>query len=294
MKLRDALSFLTQQLRSLYDTPDITHTNAVWLLAHITHLSPTAIVTQLDTYHLTAQHTDFMHTCVQQLVHEKKPLQYLLGTVPFGELSLYVEPPVLIPRPETEEWCMQLIETITQRGQIPQIIIDLCTGSGCIALSLAHAFPDSTVYAVDIQPHAIELVTKNMRAARITNCIPVLSDLYDALPPLQADIIVANPPYISETEYRTLEPHITKWEDPQALVAADDGLAIITKIIAHAPRFLHPVRTDAHNIPAQLWIEIGATQADAVVRCFLAHHFSSVTVIPDIHCRDRVVTGVYE
>jgi len=290
MKLRTALTHLTQQLAHLYEAPSTTHHNAYWLLEKITQLSATNLFAQLDSYELTPLQEQNLTAYIHQLVHENKPLQYIIGLIPFGNLSLYIEPPVLIPRPETEAWCMALVQQLHELPAQPKIIIDLCTGSGCIALTLAHAFPQSTVYAVDIQPQAIALTQKNIQLNSITNCIPVLSDLYQAVPVVAADLIVSNPPYLSKDEWEAVEPHIKNWEDARALIAEDNGLSLIKKIIQKAPSFLQK-----HTSPTypQLWIEIGSTQAQTVVQLFTENNFSSVTVMRDINNHDRVIAGVY-
>jgi release factor glutamine methyltransferase len=166
--------------------------------------------------------------------------------------------------------------------------LDLCTGTGCIALAIAHAFPQSVVYGTDISTEALACARKNVQNNNIQNVSFISSDLFQNIDDdARYDIIVSNPPYISEHEWQSMKPRVTDWEDPRALLAPDEGLGLITDIIATAQNHL---KQWSSPIP-QLWIEIGYRQGGAVAELFEKHGFHSVVIHQDTYGNDRVVTG---
>ena len=164
--MREELRALTKKLTPLY--PNTAAITAQWLLSFITGKSSAELITQADKP-LSASETAHLESVLNQLLIEHKPLQYSIGTVPFLELNIAIRPPILIPRPETEYWCSLLIDHLTQLSNQELTILDMCTGSGCIALSLAHALPKSQVYAVDISEQACALAEENARRNSIEN-----------------------------------------------------------------------------------------------------------------------------
>jgi len=186
---------------------------------------------------------------------------------------------------ETEEWCENLIETLTQ----PISILDLATGSGCIAIALAQAFPQSRIYATDIAGSALELAEKNAAYNKVSTIEFKKSDVYANIPPdLLFDLIVSNPPYIAPEEWESLDSSVSKWEDPKALAAPDHGLAIIKKIIKEAHIWLKKDRP--HNIPS-LVIEIGYLQGPAVKELMEQAGFKNVAIKKDLDGKDRTIWG---
>ncbi|KAJ7268750.1 S-adenosyl-L-methionine-dependent methyltransferase [Mycena haematopus] len=181
-----------------------------------------------------------------------EPLQYILGTQPFGPLSIQVRRPVLIPRPETEHWTLRLAQLL--RPLRPLRVLDLGTGTGCIPLLLCHVLPPGTVRAhgIDINPAAVALAAEN-------------TALYPLFPPPALtgpwDLITCNPPYIPlPIWHSTLPPSVKDYEDPLALIGGGpDGLDFYTKIahlLQRAPTFLRGL----------IALEVGDGQADAVQR----------------------------
>lgn len=219
------------------------------------------------------------------------PIAYLIGSVPFLDLTITVKPPLLIPRPETEAWCAWLIEML-KKITIPLTIIEPCTGTGCIALALAQALPHATVIATDISPLAIEVALHNAERNSICNVHFYTADLLSVHDPsVRADLIVSNPPYIAESEWHSLDPSVAQWEDKRALVAPDNGLGIIKKLVAQAPYLIRSCQPLVdHHIP-NLLIEIGYTQAEGVVAIMKRAHYTAVQVQVDIAGNDRVVGG---
>jgi release factor glutamine methyltransferase len=220
------------------------------------------------------------------------PIAYLIGNVPFNDLDILVEPPTLIPRPETEEWVIDLIAKLKTLKSHTLTILDMCSGSGCIALALAKAFPQSTVYALDLSDKAIALGKKNAAHNGIKNVTFMQSDLFNELNTQHLfDIIVSNPPYISFDEFQELDASVSTWEDKQALVAADNGTAIINDIIEDAADYLKTDSEIAHTKIPQLIIEIGYRQADIVQNLMNSAGWIAVKILKDLEGKDRVVTG---
>lgn len=149
------------------------------------------------------------------------PLQYVLGSQPFGGLELVCRPRVLIPRWETEEWCCELARRLRASGPRPLQVVDLCTGTGCVGLQLQQSMPTAEVTAVDCSPHAVELAALNARR----NNLPMRVLQHDVLqwaPRLDGpppDLVVCNPPYIPRTSFvRETAPAVKLYEPRLALV----------------------------------------------------------------------------
>lgn len=274
---------LAQQLLPVYEELPVATSNAWWIIEALTKKTKANLIR--DSYfELTQDQQQTLTSWLHDILHNQKPLQYIIGEVSFLQLDLTIKPPILIPRPETEAWCDQLIVQLKTSNQYPRMILDLCTGSGCIGLALAQAFPHSTVYATDINPHALDLARYNAQRNGLQNIIFIESDLFQAIPAeLSFDLIVSNPPYIAQSEWQQLEPSVKLWEDHNALVAQDHGLALIKKIIAQAPDFLSPA--------AQVWIEIGYQQGTIVADFFKKRGFTEVNILSDLQNHDRVVHG---
>jgi release factor glutamine methyltransferase len=264
---------------------------AWWLLEALTGRTQTDLMVQ-RTIILNAEQHIQLEQWIGAIVKEHKPLAYILGQVPFGNLIIRVRPPVLIPRMETEEWVLHLIERIQGAGLKQFSVLDMCAGSGCIALLLAATFPDATVYAVDICPDALALMQENKARLKLENLHIIASDLFKNIPDkLQFDLIVSNPPYISEAEYATLDPAVTAWEHKHALVADEQGMALINDIITQAPAHLRYNERIRHAQIPQLSLEIGYQQGPQAEGCMRTAGFANVHIEKDSAHKDRVVSG---
>lgn len=207
-----------------------------------------------------------------------EPLQYIEGTAAFGPLDLVVDERVLVPRPETEG----LFEIATKMVRNPEVIVDLCTGSGALALALKNAFPTAAVFATDVSEDAVEVAIQNKYRNRL-DVYFALGDLFDPLPASlfgEIDLMVANPPYVSEREFPLLPDDVQR-EPRMALVAGPTGLEVIRAIGATAADWLRP--------GGVVVCEIGETQAVAASNAFL----NLPTVVrQDLAGRDRYVVAV--
>jgi release factor glutamine methyltransferase len=286
----ELITHLMEQLRPAYIYPESALQNTWWLLEKVTGLSKTQLLIQ-STIIFTPEQLEALETYVYQIVDEHKPLAYILGHVPFGDLNILVKEPILIPRSDTEQWVLELIQKL-KSIDTPLTILDMCTGSGCIALALAHALPQSHVYGVDISATALELAHSNAAHNDIHNVTFIQSDLFNNLAQTRRfDVIVSNPPYISESEWQSLDNSVKKWEDTRALVADKEGLAILNVLITQAPLWLthNPILTKS-NIP-ELIVEIGYTQANAVQELFKKAGYRDIAIAQDLAHNDRTVSG---
>jgi release factor glutamine methyltransferase len=186
----------------------------------------------------------------------REPTQYITGKQEFWSLEFEVTPAVLIPRPETEFLVEKALELLSDSSAR---VLDLCTGSGAIAIALAHECPSLRLIATDKSYAAIQVARRNAIRCRVDERVAfVAADLLGAFSSSSApfDVIVSNPPYIGETEFPHLAPEIMKYEPSDALLAGPEGLSVIRRILNEAPVHLKG--------GGSLLMEIGAGQAEAL------------------------------
>jgi release factor glutamine methyltransferase len=171
---------------------------------------------------------------------DREPLQYIVGTTDFADLTLKVDRRALIPRPETE----YLVEILRDRltASPPTHVLDLGTGSGALALALAHAWPAAEVLGVDVSTDALALAGENAVALSLSARVRfVPSDWFAAVPPdSRFELIVANPPYLSDTETAEAAPEVKDFEPRSALSAGPDSAAALGRIVREARAWLAP------------------------------------------------------
>ena len=276
-----------EQLVAVYDK-DHACTVLGWLCEKVTGKSLTFLMVTPSAFN--EQHEKQIAEWVDKIVSEHHPLQYILETISFGPLTLRVEEPVLIPRPETEEWIYNVLHSLKSYKYESLSILDLCTGSGCIALAAAHYFKNAHMDAVDLYEKPLELTSKNARLNECNNVQVIQSDLFSELVGKQYDIILSNPPYIDEKVWQTLSPTVKNWEDKNALVADNTGLALYEQIIQDAPRFLK--KDSVLKNVAQIYLEIGYDQGTTVTQLLQHAGFASVTVHKDFAGHDRMISAL--
>lgn len=210
----------------------------------------------------------------------REPLQYILGKWNFMGLDFNVEKDVLIPRPDTEI----LVEAAMQRLHDSMRVLDLCTGTGCILISLLNYSNDCTGTGVDISEKAINLAKHNATEilGSLDNINFVLADLYEGAEG-RYDLIVSNPPYIATEVIDTLEPEVKEYEPHLALDGGNDGLDLVRRIVSEANEYLVP--------GGHLMMEIGYDQGSVTCELMEAAGFIEVQCIKDYAGLDRVVVG---
>ncbi|RKX36087.1 MAG: peptide chain release factor N(5)-glutamine methyltransferase [Verrucomicrobia bacterium] len=212
----------------------------------------------------------------------REPLQYVLGTTAFHDLVLEVDRRVLAPRPETE----QLIERIRERVEPgPTRIIDLGTGSGAIALALAQVFPKAAVVGVDSSSKALEVARANAGSNSLGDRVVfVESDWFDRIDPSERfDLIVSNPPYLSEREWSEAPPEVREHEPRSALVADDDGYGALEAVLEAARDRIEP--------GGHLFLETGMDQHARLVATARGLGYAEVESLHDWSGRDRFLVA---
>lgn len=212
---------------------------------------------------LTALELDALRPLVARRA-KREPLQHILGETEFFTLSLKCDSRALIPRPETEELVDRLVQRLAHTP--PARVLDLGTGSGAIALALAMALPEAEVTATDSSAEALSLARENLASAaeqRPEKNLPARvellnSDWFSAVAGRSFDLVVSNPPYLTEAEMETAEPEVVRFEPAGALVSGPNGLDALREIVREAPVFLAP--------GGLLALETGIAQHEALAK----------------------------
>jgi release factor glutamine methyltransferase len=206
------------------------------------------------------------------------PVQHITGTQCFMGLDFKVTPDVLVPRPDTEI----LVEEVLKDLHDGMKILDMCTGSGCILLSLLKYSNDCTGQGVDISPEALKVARENAENLGITSAEFIESDLFQNVSG-KFDILVSNPPYIKTSEIKTLMPEVRVHDPYIALDGHDDGVYFYRKILEDSPEFL--------NRGSLIAFEIGNDEGEAVFKLMEEAGLKNIEVIKDYGGNDRVVKG---
>lgn len=211
----------------------------------------------------------------------REPLQYILGEWSFMGLSFALSPDCLIPRPDTETLVEYALRHLPKNARVA----DLCTGSGCIGIALAHYRPDITVTAVDLFPETARMAEKNAHRLGVADRVAVIvGDVTkEIFPPGETfDAIVSNPPYITIEEMQTLAPELA-FEPRAALTDEGNGLSVIRGVLDTASRVLIP--------GGRLLMEFGAAQGECVTRMAQEYSFSDIHILKDAGGHDRVLAA---
>ncbi|MGZ5423147.1 MAG: peptide chain release factor N(5)-glutamine methyltransferase [Candidatus Aminicenantales bacterium] len=209
------------------------------------------------------------------------PLSHLTGTKEFWSIPFEVTLSVLAPRPETEGLVEKVLELSTRESET---ILDVGTGSGCIAIALAKELPRAEIQAVDISERALRVARRNAARQKVRHIEFRRSDLFSAFrgTGLRFDFIVSNPPYISRAEWDALEPDVRDFEPRRALLAGESGLELIERLVRRSGTFLKP--------GGYLVFEIGEGQRDNVLGLF-SRRWTEIETAWDLAGKPRVITA---
>ncbi len=249
------------------------------LLLWVIDKNKTFLITNPDYILTDKQYQDFIDGI--QKLKNKIPLAYITGKQAFWGREFLVNCHTLIPRPDSECMIDAVIDFVNKNSVTAPKILDLGTGSGCLAITLAKELPNSQVVAVDFSLNALELANKNAKNLSADNCVFIHSDWFDEISDL-FDIIISNPPYIAPND-KHLDDLVA--EPITALVAKNDGLADIYHIIKHAKNYLHN--------QGILLIEHGFNQTKQVQDIFCQFEFGDIDTIKDYGGNDRITKGIY-
>jgi release factor glutamine methyltransferase len=218
---------------------------------------------------------------------EHEPIQYLTGVAHFYGLEVAVTPDVLIPRPETETLVEKAIDLLKRQGKLEPRVLDLCTGSGCIACAVASGVPSAWVVAVDLSLRAVDVARRNVERLKLSSRIDVLCG--DLLAPLNDlpdkrafDLLLTNPPYIRSSEIATLDRNVRDYEPHLALDGGEDGLKPLRRILDETGDWLAP--------GGYALIEIAFDQAERALWIVSQRPaWTDASVINDLGRRPRVL-----
>ncbi len=250
--------------------------DAEYLLAEALHAPRLNLLLSMETAVPPAAAEQFENSLRRREMRE--PLQYILGSQPFFGLTLTVTPDVLIPRGDTEALCEWALDTLPRTA--PAQVLDLCTGSGALAIAIRHERPQAQVTAADISPAALAVARQNACALHVAVRF-VQGDLFAPVAGQVFDLIVSNPPYIPTGDLSGLQREV-QFEPSLALDGGADGLDFYRRILRDAPRYL--------SAEGRLGLEIGDGEADAVA-AMMAPDFEDIRTLCDLGGRTRVVAG---
>ena len=277
--IAETLKLASKQLREASVANDLL--DAQTLLAEALGKDRTYLIVNFNE-----QLSDELLAGYQRLIARRasgEPLQYITGHQEFFGLEFEVTPAVLIPRPETELIVEEVIRLVDVHKIVAPVIVDVGTGSGCIAIALARELEDAEVTACDISEAALEIARRNAAKHELANRVRfVNSDLLAAFPEIQfADFILSNPPYVAVHELPTLQREVRDWEPHTALTDNADGLSFYRRLLNEAPSRLKP--------GGYLICELGFGQSAAVLAMADSQMWSEVRLLDDLQSIPRTL-----
>jgi release factor glutamine methyltransferase len=282
--IRRVLEWATADLKSRSSTSP--RLDAELLLAHVLGTDRVRLVIDADKP-LSREELD-AYKELHRRRRSGEPVAYLRGVREFYGRPFRVDRRVLVPRPETE-LLVDVALSRTKHLSLSARVLDLCTGSGCVAVTLGKERPTTRVIGADLSDEALVVARDNaVRLGAVANVSFVRSDLFDAFerwsPRPRFDLVTANPPYIATGEAESLQVDIRDFEPHVALFGGDDGLEITRRIVTSAPAWL--------ETGGVLALEIGSGQAGAVEQSMKDAGFDGVQIARDLAGQQRVASGV--
>ena len=274
---KHALEFGREHLNAISENPQ---SEALLLLQHATGKSKEHLI----AHHEDALNPQALHDYHQFIQRRQsgEPMAYIKKEKEFWSLPLSVNHHVLIPRPETELLVDTALSILAENPHAN--ILDLGTGSGCIALALAKELPNAKIVASDVSQSCIDTATQNANNLQVSNIQFITSDWFENIPHMAFDLIVSNPPYIS-TNDKDIEPHVRDFEPSSALFADNNGLQCLIHIIEHARHYLAK--------QGSILLEHGHQQATDVQHYLTQNDFDQVASYQDMQQYLRATSGQY-
>lgn len=279
--MKQAISYFRQHLQDVYP-PEEVRAILYLLLEKLFHLTTFDVC--MGKYRTLSTEERREWEKITERLQKGEPVQYILGETGFCGRTFRLTPDTLIPRPETAELVHWILDDASLRGGISSVL-DIGTGSGCIAISLAAEFPLATVEGWDISEGALQTARDNSRLLGIPVTFRKQDVLSTDLPDVCFDIIVSNPPYVTESEKAGMERNVLEWEPHTALfVPDDDPLRFYHAIARFARQALSPGGT--------LYFEINRAYGAAVVRLLEGMGYVEVELRKDLSGNDRMIKAI--
>jgi release factor glutamine methyltransferase len=282
MKIGEVIRYISESLTGLYDKVEAKQIAYV-LTGHVLGITKTKLLSETDTV-LNNEQEEKINASLDEL-KTHKPIQYVLGTAMFFDCRIRVNKDVLIPRPETEELVKLIINDNKKRGTDPIRILDIGTGSGCISIALKKHIPHADVHACDISATALSVARENA----YMNKVKITFHEFNILKPMEwpsmksFDLIVSNPPYVTESEKKRMKKNVTDFEPSLALfVPDDDPIKYYSSIAAFSYGKLKP--------RGWLYLEINEALSDDTSAELTKHDFSDICQLKDIYEKDRFIS----
>lgn len=278
--MQNTIRHIQSELQGLYPETEIRSFSQL-MIEKLTGFSRTEIILNKNTHFSTEQRQD-----IESFIKKLKkfvPIQYILGETEFYGLLFNVNESVLIPRPETEELVDWIRNENSQNAALR--FLDIGTGSGCIAISLKHEFPNATVDAFDISEEALETARRNAERNKLNVTFSKVDILNAPGFDIRWDVIVSNPPYVTEQEKDEMQPNVLEHEPHVALFVPDnDPLLFYRRIARFAQQHLKP--------GGKLYFEINRAAGKACVDLLLEMGFLNIELRKDISGNDRLVKAM--
>jgi release factor glutamine methyltransferase len=279
LKVKDAIRYIIDSIGDIYN-PGESESIAFIVLDFIGF--PRKKIFSVSNTELTPDNVEFIRKTVKEL-KTSRPIQYILGETEFYGLRFKLDENVLIPRQETEE----LVSTIIRENKLVNpIILDLGTGSGCIAVTIAKNIPDSKVYATDISVKAIQIAQLNAELNNV-EVSTIVDDIFtfNLKKNLGFDIIVSNPPYVRDLEKQYMHENVLNYEPYTALFVRDENPLQFYEAIAS-------IASERLNNGGMVFVEINENFGFEVMEIFKARGLQNPIVIRDINEKDRFVKAI--
>lgn len=269
---------LYQRILPAVQSPGECRSITLRLLNH--YYQSDAIAVALDTKLSAGLSTDILEGIVARL-HQQEPIQYILQTAYFLDLEFMVTPAVLIPRPETEE----LVSFILHENRAPGLqVLDIGTGSGCIAITLQQKLPNAQVDALDISEQALQVARLNASHHQAHISWHQMDVLHDSLPEKKWDIIASNPPYVCASEKQHMQQRVNFYEPAQALFVSDETpLLFYERIAKLASTHLKPT--------GKIYLEINERFGADLAKLLDTYEFRAICIGKDLQGKDRWITA---
>jgi len=276
------VQFMHKKLKSLYPYSEIRQFSRL-IFHNLLKFTPTDILTKGDTV-LTSAQSSYIEKCIKRL-QKNEPVQYILGQTEFLGLTISVNENVLIPRPETEELVVWLSEYIHSQHKF---VLDIGTGSGCIALAIKSKNPPVSVEAWDISEKALETVRTNSDLNDLaikTKRVDILDFLPEDEYKNKFDIIVSNPPYVRKSEKALMQPNVLEYEPGIALFVDDDDPLVFYKKIAY-------VSKDMLKRGGMLFFEINEAFGNDIKMLLEEFNYTDIEIRKDLNGKERMAKAV--
>ena len=277
--MKETITYIHNALVNLYPADEISNF-ARRIVEHVCQMSLRQQLVCKDKQ-LSQTEKEHIRAMVQRL-EKSEPLQYILGKTEFYGLTLEVNPDVLIPRPETEE----LVELSLQKIKGKQVkILDVGTGSGCIAIVLAHRLKNAEVYAIDLSENALETAKRNARLNNVSIRFERVDILHETLPFATAfDVLISNPPYVRESEKSEMLPSVLNFEPHQALFVPDDDPLLFYRRIAL-------LGNEKLSSGGWLFFEINTAFAADMIGLLRRQSYRNAEIICDLSNKERIIAA---